>query len=320
MDILMYILLHNILPIMAVILFGYLLGRKFNMDIFTMTKLNFFIYVPFFIFAQLYTTELPREMLRVLIFVAILAVVNGIVSSLVARIRGYDEGLKNAFKNSIMFYNSGNIGIPLITLVFSSGSFVVDGETPYLTLALTTQVVVLVTQNITTNTVGFFNAGKGKMNWKDSVRSILCLPTIYAIPLAFLFKAMPFRLENFPLWPAAMYIKDGLISISLVTLGIQLARTRFSFRNREVYIANFLRLIGSGIFAFIILKLIGIGGIPAQALMISSSLPTAVNTALIAIERDNHPDFASQAVMTATLFSSITLVLVIYAAKVFFPV
>jgi predicted permease len=259
-------------------------------------------------------------MLGVLLFVVLLAIVNSSVASLVAKARGYDEGLKNAFKNSIMFYNSGNIGIPLITLVFSSGSFVVNGKTPYLTLALTTQVVVLVVQNITTNTVGFFNAGKDKMHWKESIRSILYMPTIYAIPAALLFKGMPYRLEDFPLWPAVLYIKDGLISISLVTLGIQLSRTKFSFKNKEVYIANFLRLIGSGVFAFIILKLICIEGIPAQALMISSTLPTAVNTALIAIERDNHPDFASQAVMTATIFSSITLILVIYAAKIFFPI
>lgn len=40
----------------------------------------------------------------------------------------------------------------------------------------------------------------------------------------------------------------------------------------------------------------------------------------IAIEMDNHPDFASQAVMTATIFSSITLILVIYTAKIFFPI
>lgn len=320
MSILLYILSHNILPIMVVILFGFILGKKFNMDIFTMTKLNFYIYVPFFIFTQLYSTKLPKEMLKVLLFLALLAIVNSIFATFVAKLRGYEEGLKNAFKNSIMFYNSGNIGIPLITLVFSSSAFIVNGKTPYLTLALTTQVIVLVVQNITINTVGFFNAGKGKMTWKESVKSILRMPTIYAMPLAFVFKVLPFRLEDFPLWPAISYINNGLISISLVTLGIQLSRTKFSFGNKEVYIANFLRLIGSGVFAFIILKVIGIQGIPAQTLMISSTLPTAVNTALIAIERDNHPDFASQVVMTATIFSSFTLILVIYAAKIFFPI
>lgn len=320
MAIFLYILFHNILPIMVMLLLGFLLGKKFDMDILTMTKLNFYIYTPFFIFVQLYSTSLPKEMLRVVLFVGLLELVNGYAASLIAKLRGYDEGLKNAFKNSVMFYNSGNIGVPLITLVFSSGSFVVGGKTPFLDLALTTQIVVLVAQNVTSNTLGFFNAGKGKMHWRESVKSILHMPTIYAIPLALILKVMPFRLEDFPLWPAFSYLKDGLISIALVTLGIQLAKTKFTLKNKEVYISNSLRLIGSGIFAFILVKIVGISGVSAQTLMISSTLPTAVNTALIAIERDNHPDFASQAVMTATIFSSITLVFVIYAARIFFPV
>lgn len=320
MSIFLYILLNNIFPIIFIISLGFLLNKKFDLNIFTLSKLNFYVYVPFFAFMQIYTTEMPKEMLKVLLFVILLAVLNSVVASVFARIRKYDMGLKNAFKNSIMFYNSGNIGIPLITLVFSSGPFVIDGQTPYLKLALTTQIVVLIVQNISTNTVGFFNAGRGSMNWKDSVKSILYMPTVYAIPLAFLLKAMPFKLQDFPLWPAFVYLKDGLISIALVTLGVQLSKTKFSLRNKEVYLSNFLRLVGGPLFALLLLKLLHITGIPAQALMISSAIPTAVNTALIAVERDNHPDFASQAVMTATILSSITLVFVVYVSRILFPI
>jgi malate permease and related proteins len=54
--------------------------------------------------------------------------------------------------------------------------------------------------------------------------------------------------------------------------------------------------------------------------MISSSIPTAVNTALIAVERNNHPDFASMAVMTSTILSSITLVIVVYVSRLIFSI
>ena len=54
--------------------------------------------------------------------------------------------------------------------------------------------------------------------------------------------------------------------------------------------------------------------------MISSSVPAAVNTALIAVECDNYPDFASQVVMVSTLLSSVTLVVVIYFARLLFPI
>jgi predicted permease len=320
MSIFTYILLHNILPIIFIISLGFLLGKKFNLDINPLTKLNFYIYVPFFVFIQIYSTKMPSDVYKILIFAALLAVLNQFAASTIAKLRGYNKPLKNAFVNSIMFYNSGNIGIPLITLVFSSFPYLINGKTPYLTIALTTQIIILVVQNISTNTIGFFNAGKGNMHWLDSVKSILHMPTIYAVPLAFILKLMPYRLEDFPLWSAFIYLKDGLISIALITLGVQLSRTKFSFSNKDVYISNFVRLIGGAFFAFMLIKVLGIRGIPAQALMISSALPTAVNTALIAVERNNEPDFACQAVMTATIFSSISLVFVIYVARLIFPI
>ncbi|KOA20680.1 hypothetical protein CLHOM_08220 [Clostridium homopropionicum DSM 5847] len=42
-----------------------------------------------------------------------------------SKARRYDEGFKNAFANSLMFYNCSNIGVPLITLVFSSNPFII---------------------------------------------------------------------------------------------------------------------------------------------------------------------------------------------------
>ncbi|MBC8060518.1 MAG: AEC family transporter [Clostridiaceae bacterium] len=320
MDIFIYILTRNILPLVLIIVIGFLLSKKFELDINTLSKINFYIYVPFFIFIQIYSTNLPKEMFKVLIFVILLAIANTTLTNVVARLRRYDEGYKNAFVNSIMFYNSGNIGIPLITLIFSSGPFLIEGKTPFLTLALTTQIVVLIVQNISTNTIGFYNAGKGNMHWKESVKSILQMPTIYAIPLAFIFKMAPLKLETLPLWPGLIYIKDGLISFALITLGVQLSKTKLSFKNIDVYLSASLRLLGGPLLAFVILKLLGVTGVAAQTLMISSSIPTAVNTALIAVERNNYPDFASMAVMTSTILSSITLVIVVYVSRLIFPI
>lgn len=320
MNIFIYILTKNILPLVLIIIIGYLLSKKFDLDINTLSKINFYIYVPFFIFMQIYSTKLPKDIVRILIFVIILAIVNAVITNIISRARRYDEGFKNAFTNSIMFYNSGNIGIPLITLIFSSGPFLINGKTPYLVVALTTQIVVLIVQNISTNTIGFFNAGKGNMRWQDSVKSIFQMPTIYMIPLAFILKALPFKLEDMAIWPGLVYIQNGLISFALITLGAQLSNTKLSFTNIDVYISNIVRLLGGPFIAYFILKVLGITGVTAQTLMISSAIPTAVNTALIAVERNNHADFASLAVMTSTLLSSITLVIVVFVSRLLFPV
>jgi malate permease and related proteins len=320
MNVFLFILTNNIAPIFLMIFLGYLMGKRFDLDIFTLSKFNFYIFVPAFTFFQLYTTDIPLDMLKVVLFAVLMLGVNFLVGTLTARFRKQENGMRNAFRNSVMFYNSGNIGIPLITLVFSNDPFIVDGKTPYLSLALTIQVVVLIIQNSTTNTIGFLNADNGKMHWKESVKGILSMPAIYAVTLAFVFKFIPYPLTEIPFWPTIAYAKDGLIAVALLTLGVQLTRTKFNLKNPDVYLSNIIRLIGGPLLAFGLITLFGFQGIMAQTLMISSSVPTAVNTALIAVERKNKADFAAQIVMTSTIFSALTIALTVYFARILFKV
>ena len=146
------------------------------------------------------------------------------------------------------------------------------------------------------------------------------MPVIYTISLAFLLKLIPYDLTSTPIWIGLDYIKTGMISIALITLGVQLSKTKFNFADKDVYITTVTRLLGGPIIALILIKLMGLNGIVAQTLMISTSVPSAVNSALIAVEYDNEPEFASQVVLTATVFSAISLSMVIYFARILFPI
>jgi predicted permease len=320
MSIFLHILVNNIAPIFIIIALGFGLSKKFDFNIYTLSKINFYLFTPAFIFFNLYTADLDLKLFNVLLFCVISLVINDLLARIIARMRKYDIGLTNAFKNSIMFNNSGNIGLSLITLVFSSAPFVVGGTTPYLGQAIAAQIIILVFMNLTINTIGFYNAGRATMNIKDSIRQIFSLPSIYAIPLALLFKYMQVDVTTTPLWPALVYIKSGLVPISLITLGVQLSKTEFKFRDVNVYIAVFARLILGPIITLIFIYLMNFSGVVAQTILIAYSVPTAVNTALIAVECDNNREFSSQMVMVSTVLSAITLTLAIYAARILFPV
>ncbi|MDF2531155.1 MAG: transporter, partial [Clostridia bacterium] len=243
MSIFLHILSNNIVPIFTIIVLGFILSKKFDLNIYTLSKMNFYLLTPAFIFVNLYTAELDMDMIKVLFFCIIYLVINDLLARIIAKIRKYDIGLTNAFKNSIMFNNSGNIGLSLITLVFSSAPFVVDGKTPYLGQAISAQIIILVFMSLTMNTIGFYNAGRASRNLKDSIRQIFSLPAIYAIPLAIMFRFIELDLTTTPLWPTLIYIKDGLVPISLITLGVQLSKTEFNFKDMNVHIAVFARLI-----------------------------------------------------------------------------
>lgn len=320
MSIFLYILGHNIIPVFILIALGYILSKKFDLNVLTLSKLNFYLFVPGFIFYNLYSTNLSYDMLKVLLFFVLYLIVNDLFARVIAKIRNYDVGKTNAFKNSIMFNNTGNVGVPLISLIFGSAPFIINGKTPYLNQALAIQIIVLVFTTIAVNTVGFYNAGKEKMNFRDSILKILSMPTIYAIPLVFLLKYTKIDIKTTPIWNTLEYINGGLVPIALITLGVQLSKTKFNFKDFDVNMAVFSRLIIGPILAAVLIPLFGFHGVVAQTVFISCAVPTAVNTALIAVEYDSNQDFASQEVMISTIFSCITLTSAIYLARILFPI
>src|SRR5690606_7299660 len=105
---------------------------------------------------------------------------------------------------------------------------------------------------------------------------------------------------------------------ALLTLGAQIADLKLKFTHLPLYISMGTRLLAAPLLAFILLKLFSIDGLVAQALLISTAMPTSVNSAIIAQEYNNEPEFAAQTVITSTLFSSITLTFVIYIAMKIF--
>lgn len=312
MDIFLSILSNNIVPIFIIICLGYGLNKSFDLDIDTLSKLNFYLYVPSFTFYNLYRTQISMELINVLLFGIAMFVINFIIGFIVTKIARLDKGMTAAMQNSLMFYNSGNIGIPLITLVFS--------DTPYLELALACQVMILVVQNLTTNTVGFINAGRATVSIREAVVRVLKMPTIYVIPLVFLLKALPLDLTNTFLWPTLTYIQNGLISIALFSLGVQLSKSKLSVKSPMVYVSVIFRLLGGPAIAALLIYIFKFEGVIAQAVFISSSVPTALNTALIAVECKNKEDFAAQVVMLSTILSAITMTGVIYMSRILFPI
>ena len=176
-------------------------------------------------------------MLKALAIALLILFTNWLLSLLIGKIRKFDASMTNAFASSIMFYNSGNFGIPLITLVYSSKPFLINGETPYLDFALTVQVIVLIVQNVSLNTLGVFNATRGTSgSIKTALKKSLSLPAIYFVIAAFIFKFIPYDLTQFPCGLHLIMQKRFDINCtdnfrcSIITYKIQTKIQMFTFR------------------------------------------------------------------------------------------
>lgn len=314
-----YIFFYNIVPLFIIIAAGIFLGSRFEMDVNTLTKISFYITVPAFVFTKLYSIDINNDYMLIFVFAILQLVILVIVANIASVFLGHSKSLRRAFQNSVAFYNSGNVGIPLITLVFSSGIYSISNANPWLDLALSVQVTILVVQNASVYTFGYLSASSAQGTFKNALKQVIRLPIVYTVPLALILKLVPIDLREMFFWPALEISSNALISISLLTLGIQLTFTKFKLRNHDVWVAVLLRLIGSPVLTLLLVKLMGISGVVARVLFISGSVPTALNTCLIAVENNNEPNFATQVVLVTTVLCIITLLPVIWLSTVIFP-
>ncbi|MCL2707556.1 MAG: AEC family transporter [Defluviitaleaceae bacterium] len=311
------ILTNSILPIFILVSLGFALDKKFNLDINALTKLNFYLFVPAFSFVNIFTVDITVDLAKILVLAVLMLPLNYAAGFLLARLLKLPKKTGKAFENSLMFYNSGNIGISLVTLVFTNAPFADGASAPFLEAALAVQVMVLLVQNFSTNTLGFINSGGEGINVKTGVVRVLKMPVPYAIACAILFKFLPFDFSSTPFWPSLSYLRNGLVGVALSTLGVQLAKSRLDLKKATPYIAALFRLVGGPALAFALIKIFKLEGVAAKAFFISAATPTAVNTALLSVECGGDVDFAVQAVTISTLLSALTMTAAVYLAHAF---
>ncbi|MHA3771843.1 AEC family transporter [Verrucomicrobiota bacterium sgz303538] len=290
------VLSQVLLPIVVMFTIGWLLDRRSRLDLGTLVKLNIYLVVPAFIFHEVVRAEIASELaLRVVAFTLCIVIAMFVLSALAARIAGYTQEQLRALQLATMFYNSGNYGVPLMTLAF-----------PGLGPAL--QVFVVLTQNICTFTVGLLLASSAQhRNWR-AVLPMLRQVSLWAVAAGLLVRRFDIPVQQWRwFWVPIDYFHSALVGVALVTLGVQLSQARAREHLSRLSWALGLRLIVAPCIAFALLPFFKFHGEAASIMVLSAGFPTAVNTALIAHEFKADAHFAAAAVFTSTIASVCTV-------------
>ena len=228
-----------------------------------------------------------------------------VISVLAARMFAYSRSRSMALGNSLMFFNSGNYVLPLADLVFKG-----------LPNAMTIQVLIMLIQNVTSNTFGVFQASSANSSRRKSIRNVLEMPTLYVLAVVLIVKLFNIQVPEQIMVPLN-YIADGFIGIALIALGVQLAEIKLDLKFGDVLLPCCIRLLLSPLLGYLIVLALGVKGVLAQSMVIGVATPTAVNTAILALQYNNEPEYASRIVYFTTLFSPISLSVVIYFATTY---
>lgn len=301
MALFVYILTNIMVPIFLLIAVGFIAQKKLKMDSRTFTRINMYILVPAVLFMKIYTSDVSLGFFgQMVLYIMIVQILMLLMGEGVSRILKYPGSKAKTFSNSLLFFNSGNYGLPMVELLYKGNP-----------VATTAQIFIMLIQNVTTNTFGVFQASSGKGGYKKALKNVLQMPTLYVLTVVILVKLTRVQMPG-QIVTTLDYISSGFVGLALITLGVQLAEVEFHWKSNGIFLSCFIRLVLSPLLGFALVRIMGIHGVLAHSLIIGVSTPSAVNTAIIAREFDNEPGYASQIVFVSTILSAFTIPVIAY--------
>lgn len=294
MSIFFDVLIQNILPILLVASFGFLLRRRIELHLGTLTGLVFNVLSPCLVFSSLVSSRLSGSELALLAAFALIniLVMGGLAFGL-ARLLRLARGETAALLVVVMFVNGGNYGLTLLQLRYGD-----DG--------IGRGVVYYVTSTLLFYTLGVFIASMGRQTWRASLRRMTRLPAVYAALLALIVYELNITIPQ-PILRGITVAGNGAIPVMLIILGAQMADLRRGEPTRYVWPTLGLRLLIGPLIGVAVASVLGLAGLDRSAMIIQAGMPTAVFTLVLASEFDLPSQVVARIVVFSTLISPLTL-------------
>ena len=287
-----------VLPVFLIAAAGALVHRVRPLPVGPLNSVIVYLFSPALVFHALATTEVPiADIGRIALFSLLLLGALYALAFAVAVALRLDRGSRGTFVVSVLFMNAGNYGLPVVLFAYGAPGFSVA-------------IVFFVIQAILGWTVGVFLTAQSRGGVSAGFRSVATLPTAYAAVAGAIAGATGAGLPE-ALVRSTELLGSGAVPGMLVVLGIQVASTRSLSDGPAIAAALVLRLIVSAAIASGLVALIGFEGLSARVLIVSSAMPTAVFTTILATEFGGRPRMAGSIVIASTVASLATVTAVL---------
>lgn len=292
------IFLNILTPVFGLVLIGYLLGPRLEIEARSVSRYAYYVLTPAFLFNVFSTAKIEAELaLRMTIFAVAGTLLMALAGYMLARLMRCSTEITAAFVLICVFGNVGNFGFPIIQFKYGDGAIV---EASFYFIIMSTLGFIVGVAAVTLSRGGKLGAILSVFKTPAILAAIVSVGTnLSGVPV-------PLFIERL-----AELLAGALIPTMLFTLGIQLAGMRKITFDRAVWAVSLTRLLIGPVLG-ILLALPLLTGVPRGTGILQLAMPAAVLTSLIALEHDLMPDFVTTAVLLTTILSALTLTLVLY--------
>lgn len=288
------ILLQQMLTMLALIIFGFILVKKEVIDSVGAKQISTILsmYVMPASMIASFNADFDIDRLRLFGW-AIVAALSTIASRIFLNRFVFAEEDRTA-KYGVTFANSGFFGIPIVTALIG------------------VQGVFFMSAYIMCNNILQWTYGRALISGDRSamsIRKVFANPGMIGASIGLFLYVTQFPLPQF-MWKAVDSIAALNTSLAMIIIGSFLANSNLKeiFMNRTSYKAALMRLIITPILAILIIKLLPINNSEVELVMtIASVAPTAANTAILGRLFGGNYEYGARIVVLTSLFSILTI-------------
>jgi predicted permease len=288
------VFLNVIMPVFAIVLLGFLLGGRLNLQAQTLNRVAYYVFVPAFIFHAISSSRIPlANTVKMVVFITASHLLVSLIAGGIGRLMRRSREMIAAFVMIAVFGNVGNFGLAVIR--FRLGDAAVAPATIYFVVIVITAFIVCV------GAAGWARDGRS-----GALGGVLKTPALWAAVPALIVAQGNITI---PLMFSRMIglLAEAMIPVMLFALGLQLLEQKRVLFSIDVMVATSARLLLAPAFACMLAIPFHLGHIDYAAGVLQAGMPTAVLVAIISKEYDIVPDFVTSVVLISTLASLITL-------------
>lgn len=289
-----FTLLGKLVPLYALIALGFIAGRVLRAQKDTVASLLLYILSPFVVFHGVFTTPANTSMLSLpVLFFGICCMLSLAWNTLGTRI--WQDSTRGIFAYTSATGNTGYFGIPVAIALFGEG-------------VLGIMVLSILGFVLFENTLGFYCTARGNYSMRESLRRLLCLPTMYAFILALAAQALQIPAsEGYTALAGNMRGAFSVLGMMIIGMGIaDMRKVKLDYVFFGLcFVAKFI------VWPLVALAIISIDTTYVHfyskqihhVILLLSITPLAANTVVLATALKAQPEKASLAVLLSTVFA-----------------
>jgi predicted permease len=295
-------ILENVIaPVFIIIGTGFMIRRFTTLETKSLSEIILYAFTPCLVFTQIVQSSLGGgTWAEIAIITVATALVMMTLSWSIAKALRLNQKSLSAFVLSTSLVNTGNYGLPVNLLAF--------GQT-----GLELAVVYFVVSTVLSYTLGVFVASHGTQGLKESLSSVMRLPHIYAVLVAFAVRLLAVGVPD-PVMQPLNLMGQATIPAMLIVLGMELAQPGLrtnSVNWRLVSLSSIIKLLFPIVPVILLSSLIGLDGLARNVTLIQACMPTAVLAVIFTVKFKGDSQFVTNVIILSTLASIVTLTLLL---------